>query len=104
LHKKTILRFKIKGVFTIINKKIRNIRASSSGFDYLRNNNFAKIAGFEIEFRKKISFLMTSNNILSPLQLGFNLRNYCFGNIVKSTKRSSALSYSTPFKNSLGLD
>ncbi len=47
-------------------------KASSSRLVSWMNTKDAKIAGFEIEFRKKISNLMTSDNILSPLQLGFN--------------------------------
>lgn len=48
------------------------IKAGSYGFAKWVKLGYMTIAGFEIEFRKKISILMTSDNILSPLQLGFN--------------------------------
>ncbi len=63
--------------FTVYGKYIVNpiekyYKASSSRLVSWMNTKDAKLSGFEVEFRKKIANLMTSENFISPLQLGIN--------------------------------
>ncbi|MCD4770662.1 MAG: outer membrane beta-barrel family protein, partial [Bacteroidales bacterium] len=63
--------------FTLYGKYIidpieKYYKASSSRLVSWMNTKDATISGFEIEFRKKISNLLTSDNFMSPLQAGIN--------------------------------